>query len=476
MINSTPLQPSRFVHLVSGVDATDRWNEPAVTQSVDRLERACGSPVFTADVRLDRKLSSISGRFAQGAFAGAQLLGAAGAAVVGASLSLAGNPAGLALLAAGALRLATGRQLARNGLRSLLSALESARAAEPRWEGIRTYLLGRNLSPTIDSQPVTRTPHSSGPNPARLADFVTERLQVYPREHVSVVALSGNGAGYRAAAGMSGTQYAQVLEDVAGRIGRPIDLVIPDSALQANLEAQAGRESAARFSLVSEESFPCGAVFDLISRSESQRAGAPVTGRDLGLAMLEEAGPQFKSLALIDNQKIPALVDAVDRLGACLTGEAYPHHAALGDVVRGTLAFPRGYLDGGQAAKLGQGDLLHLVDRLEDAYGGRPIEVPFQVGPVRLRRSARYPELAASPGAPAVLAACREVRRKLQGAVVGLHTEPGYRKAGGLSIQLPTSELSATEAAFKRIEADSFWDSAAPDGWKSFVEVLSERL
>lgn len=417
------------IHVVSATDASDPAMDGVGLQGLETLETLVGRTEgdVAADALLRRSRPS----------SGAAALAWAGRAVLAFGPALVGCAAGSAALAGVG---------AAFGLGLAVTLLVHGRGSEPAWSGVRTYEVAANRSRKVDSRP-------SGETPADGAGFLAGRMAKFPQA-LKVVHLAGHGRAYRQAAGLPFDKYRGMLEEARTALGRPLDLLLVDSCMQGNLEALAGTWPCARFALVAEETQPGGQMPRLLEEACRDLPAGPVAPDELGRRIVagvrswqDEMGNEVDTahtLALVDMPKVPALVAAVDHLGRGLANEV---REGRGEQVlaalEGVRVFPSREGEE-QRNKLRFGDLKGVAARVGAAFPG-----------------------ALGAAADAVMAA-------LDAAVVGRGNGAGFEEASGISVQLPGAEVDAFEASdgFQRRGWIRHRDSAAPRGWKDFLEAV----
>lgn len=484
-VSTPPATPTR-VHLVSWMDATEAVIEPMAVDSLNKIEDAhsTGGASFTADLMLERNVMPFGKKMAIGAAQLGLLAGSGVAVAMGASAALGGSLIGLGVaVAGGALLYHKGSQLFLRGLGHCYSAIKDRNIGEPPWSGIRTYEVTGNKSEALDGTVTSDKPLAEKRDIPSVSDFLANGMKKYPKEDITVVHMMGHGLGYRQTAGLGYKDYKSVVEDTVQKAGRPIDVLLLESCLEGNLEAVAGVGDKARYVLVSEETIKAGAVGDLLKDTTARTAGQTVTPEQWGKSMVESAGRMQNSpdpmtsmlapetLALVDTQKLPAVVTAVDNLGALLRSEIATNADALTAAVKNTQLYPKMWPHRSTGEKLGMGDLGHFCRNLQKAYTGQTLLERSGFGPFRSEKEVTFPNAAASPNAQAVLDAVARVQDEVGKAVPARHTADNYSEACGLSIQLPTKSLGKLDKKFM-----AFSDSAAPPQWQGFVTDLSARL
>lgn len=472
--------PPTRLHLVTWMDATEPVIEPMAVESLNSIEdtQKLGGNHFTGEMMLERKVMPFGRKMAKGLVQLGALTAAGGAVAVGACLALSGSPLiGLGLAAAGAGVIHKfGTHLFLRGAGHVYSAHLGKKMAEPAWSGIRTYEVTANSSPALDSKLVSEKPLEAKRDLPAVSDFLANGMKKYPREDVTVVHLMGHGLGYRQTAGMPYKEYKTVVDETVQKAGRPIDVLLLESCLEGNLEAVAGIGDKARFVLVSEETINAGAVGDLLKSTTARTAGTSFTPAKWGATMVEAAramgGPsQPETLALVDTQKLPGVMQALDELGALLQAEVSSNAEALTAAVKATQLYPKDWPHRSTGEKLGMGDLGHFCRNLQRVYMGKSITQKSGFGPFKSKTEASFPQAAASPRAAAILEAAVKVREQVDEAVVARHTVQRYDEACGLSVQLPTSSLARIDKKFM-----PFADSAAPPNWQAFVRDMSAQV
>lgn len=487
-LSRTPPTPSPTrVHLVSWMDATEAVIEPMAVDSLNKIEdaRGAGGNNFTADLMLERKVMPYGKKMAIGAAQLGLLVGAGAAVALGGCAALGGSLVGLGVAAAGgALIYKKGTQLFLRGLGHCYSAYKDKNIGEPMWSGARTYeVTGGNTTPALDGKVTSDKPLDEKRDIPSVSDFLANGMKKYPKEDITVVHLMGHGLGYRQTAGLGYKEYKSVVEDTVTKAGRPIDVLLLESCLEGNLEAVAGVGDKARYVLVSEETIKAGAVGDMLRTTTGQTRGQTLTPEQWGRKMVDAADQMQNSsdmmekalapetLALVDTQQIPAVLSAVDALGGLLKSEIATNGDALKAAVKNTQLYPKMWPHRETGEKLGMGDLGHFCRNLEKAYTGQPLLEKSGFGPFKSSKEVTFPDAAASPGAPAILAAVAKVQEEVGKAVLANHTVDNYSEACGLSVQLPTSSLSKLDSKFM-----AFSDSAAPPQWQGFVTEMSARI
>ncbi|MEW6278117.1 MAG: hypothetical protein AB1758_05810 [Candidatus Eremiobacterota bacterium] len=473
-----PEVPRSKIHVVSLIDASEEVIEPMAVATVENLEeahRAAGNQL-TGSVFLQRSNVSPAMKNLKSHLASTlpPLLGAATGAALGCALTgslLLGALGGVVGMAVGGMvgRMAFGRT-------QMLKYLPQD-AAEPFWTGSRTYQLGGDRTPAIDSRVVSQDPGSSKLDPAQMGQLLGEEMQKNP-DATSVAHVFGHGLAYRQAAGLPFGQYRQMLAQATSLAGRPVDLLLVESCLEGNLESLLATAPYARYAVVSEEIVSAGAISQAFSKAVGALGGQAVTPRELGTAVVasnpspvgemlrfffgmppvDPEGPpealvkqmRAETLALIDLDRVAGLGQAVDRLGAVLTEEVkdgmlpYLATAAEEAMVTGDpmLSFAK--------QDLGVGDLNVFVNRIALLYQqGTPSSRPREV-----------------------MKACVEVQERLAEAVVANSIDPQFVDSAGLTVQLPTRRLGRLDREFD----DTLARSAAPPRWREFVELASANL
>lgn len=482
---NTPTPPTR-VHLVSWMDATEAVIEPMAVDSLNKIEDAqtTGGANFTADLMLERKVMPYGQKMALGAAQLGLLVGAGAAVVFGASAALGGSLVGLGVaLAGGALIRQKGTQLFLRGLGHCYSAYKDRSIGESPWTAIRTYEVVGNKTAALDGKVTSDQPLPEKRDVPSVSDFLANGMKKYPKEDITVVHMMGHGLGYRQTAGLGYKDYKSVVEDTVQKAGRPIDVLLLESCLEGNLEAVAGVGDKARYVLVSEETIKAGAVGDLLADTTVRTNGQALTAEQWGQSMVDAANRMQASgdpmqaalapetLALVDTQKLPAVVSAVDTLGGLLKSEMATHGEALQTAIKNTQLYPKMWPHRSTGEKLGMGDLGHFCRNLERVYTGQSLEQKSGFGPFKSVKQVSFPEAAASPNAQAVLAAVAQVQQALGQAVLAHHTANNYQEACGLSVQLPTASLGKLDKKFM-----AFSESAAPPQWQSFVTDMSREM
>jgi len=485
---AVPETASADVHVVTCVDATEPVLAPFATQIVQQLEelKAIGGPRVTADVMIDRRAASAGSKLVRGLLAagviaapvaaGVALGVAAGSLLVGAAAGWAGWRGSRAL---------AGRGLAEKSYGNLMSAAQQVLQAEPGWEGRRTYRIEADRTPAIDSPAVLDEPLPATRQPSDVAAFLASSVIACPRG-LTVVHMLGHGLAYRAGAGMPFGAYRQVLADTAARRGGPVDLLLLESCLQGNLEALQATSPSARYAVVSEELLPATVVGEMLKGAVQEKGDRAVTPRELGTALVGHAadasgalGSHVQTLTMVDMQRIPALTEAVGRLGDLLADEVADGRVeGIRGALEGTETYPKLPVYRHMAGALALGDLRGLAERLRAVYGGEAVAMPpASLGPFAFAREERWPQAAASPRAEAVRAAASQVLEALGSAVVARYTEEGYAGAGGISVQLPGpfAEIEESEG-YRASGMARFDESAAAPGWKRFVEAMSRLV
>ncbi len=471
--------PPTRLHLVSWMDATEAVIEPMAVDSLNSIEdtHTIGRGHFTGEMMLERKVMPFLPKVARGVAQLGALLGAGAAVAVGVSL-IGGSPlVGLGLAAAGAGVIHKfGTHLFLRGAGHVYSAHLGRKMQEPAWSGIRTYEVTANTSSALDSRLISEKPLEARRDLPAISDFLANGMKKYPKEDVTVVHMMGHGLGYRQTAGMPYKEYQTVVDETVQKAGRPIDVLLLESCLEGNLEAVAGIGGKARFVLVSQETINAGAVGDLLKSTTARTAGTTFTPEKWGKTMVESArvmgGPsQPETLALVDTQKLPGVLQALDELGALLQAEVGSNSEALTAAVKATQLYPKDWPHRSTGEKLGLGDLGHFCRNLQRVYMGKSITSKSGFGPFKRNTDASFPQAAASPRAAAILEAAVKVREQVDEAVIARHTVQRYDEACGLSVQLPTSSLARIDKKLM-----PFAESAAPPNWQAFVRTMSAHV
>ncbi|MCE7868753.1 hypothetical protein DYH09_00070 [bacterium CPR1] len=475
--NRTP--PTR-VHLVTWMDATEAVIEPMAVDSLNSIEdaRAIGGNQLTGEMMLERKAMPFGRKMATGVIKLGALVAAGASVALGAGLAIGGSPLlGLGLAAAGAGVIHRfGTSLFMRGAGHVYSAMLGRKMAEPAWSGIRTYEVTANTSKALDSRLVSEKPLEARRDLPSISDFLANGMKKYPRQDVTVVHMMGHGLGYRQAAGLPYKDYRTVMDETVQKAGRPIDVLLLESCLEGNLEAVAGIGDRARFVLVSQETINAGVMGNLLLCTTASMAGKTFTPAKWGKTMVESVQvlgghSQPETLALVDTQKLPAVVQALDELGALLQAEIGTNAEALTAAVKATQLYPKDWPHRSTGEKLGMGDLGHFCRNLQRVYLGKSITRKSGLGPFSSQSDVKFPQAAASPRAAAILEAAVKVREQVDEAVIARHTAQRYDEACGLSVQLPTSSLARLDKKLM-----PFTDSAAPPNWQAFVRTMSARV
>jgi hypothetical protein len=410
------------VRLVGFVDGRDTHHDTAVTDFIEQCEvvKAHAGDTFEAHVLVDRVPDRPGRTLARGLGLGLLTYGLPVA--LGTAALLAASPAlgvAAALSAIPAWRSPkTGRAL--QTLDGIRCGIEGLRSPEPRWSGRRAYKIKASTTPAIDSAVIHEECVPSKIEAAPLTRFLVEQMRPYPS---SLLLLSVHGHGYGAynVAGMGGAVFARILADTTKQLGRPIDVLHVGSCLQGNLESLAAMAPYARYAVVSEDVLGDHTA----ARSLSAGLKAPIDPGldargladrlfDAGRTMRHGLGNEVLTLALVDMQKIPSLVRAVDRFGATLADEVRRGAwRPLKDLAASDLQFPAYPLARGLCPDSFT-DLAGYATRVRDAYAGQ----------------------AKSPRTEAVIAAAEEVLRAEAEAVPRSWQERGYEHGEGISIQL----------------------------------------
>ncbi|NDD29419.1 MAG: hypothetical protein EB084_14250 [Proteobacteria bacterium] len=394
--NAKPAQLTFLAH----VDATPHDLEVWETAEVEAFEKAWRPDTHVA-VQLRRDPAPSRGNLFAGALEVAALP-AAGALIAQGGMAAISSPIGLAITAGLA---AIGITAALDGARRVrASALELMGRKEPVWKGTRTFDIGPDVTPQIDSPAVAST-RSTDVSRTDITRFLAERMKAYPAQ-VTTVMFSGHGLAWEECASLSTAEIRRCLEDSARQAGRKPDVLVLEACLMGNLEALDSLKGTARYAIVSEETMgACGLPWqqvlqDLPSHGLTPRAfGERVIAASAGDA-------QVSTLALIDLSKVGALSKAFTQLATALQ----------------------------RAVAKGAGEQVRSALEKADAY---PLEMSaadrrlFQVRDL----GQLVADLRATVSDPKVRRAADRVSDCLSKAVVSSTAAPGYEGASHVSVQ-----------------------------------------
>ncbi|MBM3463913.1 MAG: hypothetical protein FJX76_17600 [Armatimonadetes bacterium] len=479
------------VHLITHIDATEPVIEPFATLSIQQLEemKKSGGANFTADVSIDRKTEAPALKIAKGVLTTAAMLAPLGAGIAVACTAGSFIVGGLAIYLGfkGTKALAL-KGFLQKGLGRIMSGIKESKMEEPRWDGRRVYQVEADKTGAIDSKIVSQGDLPKMRDPNDISKFLINNMKAYP-SGTTVVHMMGHGLGYRYSAGLPFSAYEKVLEDTTKAAGKPADIVLLESCLQGNLEALAATSSYSRYSVLSEETVSAGVIGEILKNTAAHNAGKALTPRELGTKLIEESramepapgtpsmNPSAETLVLVDNAKVPALVAAVDRLGLVLADEVKDGRKEfIEGAVKGAEQYPKHPLFKSMRKTLAMGDLKDFCERLDAIYQGNQVDMPDRkiFGPIHAKVQQRWGQAVFSPRAADIRKVAGEVLSALNQAVVASHISDRYKKAGGVSIQLPGKfEKMENAPHYKKAGLGTFDQSAAPDGWRKFVDGFS---
>lgn len=410
-----PPRPAQLTFLAH-VDATPHDLEVWETAEVESFEKSW-RPDTNMVVQLQRDPAPLTGRIATAALELAAVPVAGAAAVGMVTLGLAA-----ATLLPAAIAVATGVMLAGAGLAAavhggsrLVDTLqERAARKEPVWSGTRTFEIGPDTSPRIDSKVVAESPRTE-PRASDITRFLAANMQKYPARVTSVL-VGGHGLAWQECAQHPVTTLRQCLEDSARQAGRKPDVLVLESCLMSNLESLNTLRDTARYAIVSEETMgasglPWQEVFDDLPSHG-------LTAQSFGRRVIDASAKsdQIDTLALIDLQKVAPLASAVEALAKTLRKAVTAGH---GDAVRaaldGSLSFPKGSTTADRAWF----DVRDLGQITRSVRRGVPD--------------------------PAVKQAAEQVDACLRDAVVASTSSDGYKAATHISIQGHDQDLDTRE-------------------------------
>ncbi len=468
------------VHVVSLIDASETVVETYAVACMENLERAKSNAgnQLTGAVLLQRSGVSVAEKRTKAAaavflprFAAAGLGAYAGISVTGHMLGgLVGGVVGWSLGA---------RFADKNFGRTILAGMAPDDGAEPFWKGSRTYELQPTTSPAIDSKVVAQDPEARGVNTKAGGELLGQEMVRHP-DKLTVAHLLGHGLAFRETAGMDFGAYKALLSQATVMAGRPVDLLLVESCLNGNLEALLATAPYARYAVVSEEVVLAGSMSGAFAKAMGSLRGQPVTPGELGARVIAsnpdgsmeffgaifgmrdpsahkpEDTPEVtvsktraETMALVDMAQIPALGQAVDKLGGLLVQEVRNGNAdALREAAGGALtAGHQGALIGAKM-QLGVGDLNLFVENV-----GQMVMTGMMH----------------STQPRALLGALRDVQKQLYQTVPTASIGMQYGNSAGLTVQLPTPRL----ALLDKKHPDTVANSAMPPRWREFVELAS---
>lgn len=449
----TPEQPSPDTHIIANVDATETIIEPFATNDLGQLQRTTANNPghVTVDVQIERNAHPL-GKGAVGVglvatsvlpfFLARKLARQQKHVAVALALTAAG--------VAGSVMVANQLNVAHDGVGRIVSAVADARHPEGVWSG------RREMHMTDGQRSSGAFSESEKVDPQQLRQFIAQHLKNYPEGNV-VVSLTGHGLMYRHVSGVKGDVFGEMLGQATRDAGRPIDVLVVESCLAGNLETLNAIYPSARYAVVSEESIAAGAVGRSFEATAKATAGASLTPRELAVKLLESSkgDPGVETLAVIDLSKLPALNEAVDRLGASLVQEV---EAGNVDVIRSAVNDTRVYPaeQPSTAKELAVGDLKQLAQNLIKGYAQ-----------------------STSPNAQAVRDSAEQVLEQLDEAVVRSNVTDAYKGQGAISIQLPGMDVGTLENKSNVLGArglSSYKDAKAPQSWRVFVDQMSGKM
>lgn len=196
---------------------------------------------------------------------------------------------------------------------------------------------------------------SSSENPgeaATLKAFLLDNARRYPAQHYAVL-ISGHGAGFagQSVVGksrISNEELGQVLRDVAGELGKPLDLVNLNTCYSASLEALQPLQGGAQVVVASESTVNAAnqAIAPVLQALQgSLRAHEEVSPQQLGRLFVEEARYQKLSnlyvptLSAIELNKVEPVAEAVGALHAAIL-EAKISPASLRETLASSKQLP----------------------------------------------------------------------------------------------------------------------------------------
>ncbi|MDQ7821385.1 MAG: clostripain-related cysteine peptidase [Candidatus Eremiobacteraeota bacterium] len=462
-------------HIISHIDASEHIIEPFATSEMQQLEniKSAQGESVKVDAVMVRDTGNPYVKIGTGGAEGLMILAPSiGGWAISRKKSAA---AGLLLMGIGGV-LSYG--IAKSGLgvealRNIVSGAADLTSGEPVWNGTRVYNVQPNTTGAIDSKVVSQN-EALKPDAKALTDFIASQMKEYPKS-TTVVHMVGHGLSYHSSAGFDFKEYSKILNDATEQARRPVDLLVVESCLEGNVEAILGTFPNARYVIVSEESVAAGILPDLMKQAlDEQLAQGPagqerqIDAKQLGESMIKHGKEKsmLSTLALVDMEKVPAFGKSVDTFGTLLAEEAKAGRTAgIAEAVKNTPMYPQGSVTGDMGQKLGMGDLKQFAQNILRSYG----DTSTGKGEVSQ-------EASASPKAQEVRQAAREVLDRLGDAVPAVTTSGSYQGAGGLSIQLPISNLEKLDKTLKENKMTTFPESSAPQGWKDFVNAMGPHM
>lgn len=428
--------------VLAHMDATDIQLEPAITGHVIDMERALSSDSDThLIVELRRK--GLSPEDAQRAsFRTRCLLPAVVVASGIASIPLLGLAPWKALkrtlFSAGNLYWLANRQQIR--------ADQAEKAHDERsWKGTRTYEIGSNSIDKPGHLSIqTNVAHAKGKVRAEKATDLgagwLKNFKKYPSEFQAVV-LGGHGLGYKRVCGMDYREVAKALSVTSEGLGKKLDVVVLEACQSATIEGLNNLAPYARYAIASQENvgvagFPWGHLIEHFADQDKEAPGQKIDRDPSTLASKwvrrygAGGNPNLPTLTLVDLEKLPKVVEAVEQLAQELADK--PEQVKLLSQVGGEVrAFPHLgpiELDG----KLGK------VEKLWKQFKRKTTEKP-KLGDLGnlafgLMNQTQDPKLKEC---------CQAVIDKLGEAIVVHRSE--QEGSSGLSIQMPQWKLFANE-------------------------------
>ncbi len=248
---------------------------------------------------------------------------------------------------------------------------------EPAWQGTRNYLVTASPShdnKRVDAPVVGQSDLTAPPGPKRLGRVWTQAFQKFPSEHTMVV-LGGHATPNYSIGQVTLDDFVGSLKETFDATGKKVDIVVLEGCEMATLETMARIYPYARYIVAAQDIMNVtGLPWKQIMKAND--GALPADAREAAIQLAERTGGRLgmPTISVIDAEKVPALLEAVDHLGNALQGvDKKAVHAALA----GTTTFPQslpgplGYL---QKKFQGECDLGELAQRVQSSIGDSHVQ------------------------------------------------------------------------------------------------------
>lgn len=380
MISNVAPQPPRTWTILGHIDATSSDLEPYEMQRLDTLESTSKQDAnVVMEVRHQR--SSKTRKIVQNVLLAALAPAAAlGGVVLGTAMLASGAGVLPSLLLGGAL-VANTVPLAiasKRAIQHLKRLKHEPQTPGTDWKGTRTYWMGQDSVPGLQSPIVAESKSTKAPSGEALGKFLAENMRQFPAQRYAFI-LGGHGRARDGVGDVSVADMAKATEIAHASSGRKIDVMVLDSCLVGNFETLLPMSDHVRYAVVSQEPLYTN-VIDWSSIVNGLDGHGPSAKRFAGLA-LHYAKNSYSphTVATVRMSQMPSLRKAVDTLGeAIAAGVRNGHRDSIAAAFKEAAPIQdSSWLERKTEGKVDMGDLLERLRHVTDPSVRQAGEVAY---------------------------------------------------------------------------------------------------